>query len=261
MLRTFAMIKPDATQRNLETEIANFIRNSGWAIIKSVPCTLLRAQAAWLYREHEGKDFFPGLVDYTTSGPVVLLLLEWDDRIPRSVADAPSLFRQHMGATDHTQAAEGTIRKAFAIGYRENSIHGSDGADAAIREISYFFGTEHVANSIVKPNTALVLSYVDGANYKRTKTWTVSGGFTEEQKVLFLETLDEEGFFVPTAVDLPCLFDTPWTPDDHSFHRIDDIYLTASSPDDSRTIDQLIPIFQNIDWAEAAGETAFKYAL
>jgi len=132
---TFAMIKPDATARGVEDAMIADMEAAGFVVERREPVRLVREQAEWLYREHSGRDHFEGLVDYTVSGDVVLLLLRHDD------GGAAPLFRRLMGATDRTKAAEGTLRARYAVGYRENSIHGSDSTEAAAAEIDHFFGT------------------------------------------------------------------------------------------------------------------------
>lgn len=132
--QTFAMIKPDATQRGIEDDMMKTITEAGFRIVDTKRKTLTRAEAEHLYAEHRGKEHFDGLVDYTISGEVVLMLIEGEgDNVP---AD----FRALMGATDHTKAEPHTLRALYAVGYRENSIHGSDSPRAAIDEIIYFMG-------------------------------------------------------------------------------------------------------------------------
>ncbi len=132
--RTFAMIKPDATARGVERAMIADIEAAGFVVERNVPVRLTRTQAEWLYREHAGRDHFQGLVDYTVSGEVVLMLLRHEG------GDAAPRFRKLMGPTDRTTAPEGTLRARYAVGYRENSIHGSDSDEAAANEIAYFFG-------------------------------------------------------------------------------------------------------------------------
>lgn len=130
--QTFAMIKPDATKRGIDNDIMEYIRQNGFSIKESNKRFLTREEAEWLYREHKAKSHFKDLVDYTISGEVVLMIVEGDH------ANVPAKFRELMGATNHLEAAPGTIRAKFAIGYRENSIHGSDSPHSAIDEIIYF---------------------------------------------------------------------------------------------------------------------------
>lgn len=130
--QTFAMIKPDATARGVEKDMIADIESAGFRVVQSRRQTLTRDQAEWLYREHRARDHFAGLVDYTISGEVVMLLLEGDGE------NVPADFRKLMGATDRTKADAGTLRAKYAIGYRENSIHGSDSPRAAIDEMIRF---------------------------------------------------------------------------------------------------------------------------
>lgn len=132
--RTFGMIKPDATARGVEDAMISDIEAAGFVVEQRRRGTMTRDDAEWLYREHAGRDHFDGLVDYTISGEVVMLLLSHPE------GDAQSRFRQLMGPTDRTKAPEGTLRNRYAVGYRENSVHGSDSSDAATAEIDHFFG-------------------------------------------------------------------------------------------------------------------------
>lgn len=132
---TFAMIKPDATARNLQDDMIKYIQSQGFAVIRQYETTLTRDQAEWLYREHAQKDWFEAQIAYVTSGPVVCLYLE------RSGIDAAVDFRLLMGPTDHTKAEPHTLRAKYAVGYRENSIHGSDSEASALMELEYFFNT------------------------------------------------------------------------------------------------------------------------
>lgn len=130
--QTFGMIKPDATARGLEYRMMEHISKAGFRIVETRRLTLARSDAEWLYREHAARDHFADLVDYTISGDVVLMLIEGADD------DVATAFRRLMGATDHTKAEPGTLRAEFAVGYRENSIHGSDSVAAAKDEIAHF---------------------------------------------------------------------------------------------------------------------------
>lgn len=127
------MIKPDATARAVEGDMLQDIRTAGFEVLASERRTLERDEAEWLYREHRERDHFAALVDYTVSGEVVLLHLRADHD------NAPAAFRELMGPTDRTKAEPHTLRARYAVGYRENSIHGSDSPAAAIEEIGYFF--------------------------------------------------------------------------------------------------------------------------
>lgn len=131
--RTFAMIKPDATERGVEGEMLTVIQQAGFRILELRRTRLERADAEWLYREHAERSHFSDLVDYTISGDVVLLHLQYPS------TSAATAFRKLMGATDRTKADPGTLRALFAVGYRENSIHGSDSPEAALEELGHFF--------------------------------------------------------------------------------------------------------------------------
>lgn len=132
--RTFAMIKPDATERGIENEMLKTIADAGFTVIEQRRVTLERTQAEWLYREHKERAHFNDLVDYTISGEVLLLCLEGTDD------NVPAAFRMLMGPTDRTKAGPETLRGLYAIGLRENSIHGSDSPSAAVDELLYFMG-------------------------------------------------------------------------------------------------------------------------
>jgi nucleoside-diphosphate kinase len=127
------MIKPDATARGVQDDMIRDIEAAGFSVDRRRTCVLSREQAEWLYRDHAGKEHFPALVDYTISGEVVVLLLSRED------GDAPAAFRRLMGPTDRTKAGPDTLRARYAVGYRENSVHGSDSPDAADAEIGYFW--------------------------------------------------------------------------------------------------------------------------
>lgn len=132
-VQTFAMIKPDATARGVEGDMVSYIEQHGFRVIEKRRTTLERDEAEWLYSEHAGREHFTGLVDYTISGEVILLRLEGNGS--RTATD----FRALMGPTDRTKAEPHTLRARYAVGYRENSIHGSDSEAAATRELRYFF--------------------------------------------------------------------------------------------------------------------------
>jgi len=133
-MKTFGMIKPDATGRGVQNDMIADIEAAGFVVDENVQRKLTRDEAEWLYREHAARDHFAALVDYTVSGEVVLLRLSHEE------GDAPRRFRDLMGPTDRTKAPEGTLRARYAIGYRENSVHGSDSPEAAAAELGHFFG-------------------------------------------------------------------------------------------------------------------------
>ena len=129
--RTFSIIKPDATQRNLTGAINALIEQAGLRIVAQKRLRMSRDQAETFYAVHRQRPFFGELVDFMTSGPVVVQVLEGDNAV--------AAYRDLMGATDPAKAAAGTIRKEIARSIGENSVHGSDAADTAAKEIAQFF--------------------------------------------------------------------------------------------------------------------------
>jgi nucleoside-diphosphate kinase len=129
--RTFSIIKPDATARNLTGAVNALIEQSGLRIIAQRRVRITRAQAETFYAVHRARPFFGELVDFMISGPVVVQVLEGENAIAK--------YRDIMGATDPAKAAAGTIRKVHAKSIGENSVHGSDAADTAANEIAQFF--------------------------------------------------------------------------------------------------------------------------
>lgn len=129
--RTFSIIKPDAVKRNLIGKILSQFEAKGLSVIASKMIQLTPVQAEGFYAEHKGRDFFEPLVDFMTSGPIVVQVLEGENAI--------ALNREIMGATNPENAVEGTVRAQFALSMRENSVHGSDSVESAAREIHYFF--------------------------------------------------------------------------------------------------------------------------
>ena len=129
--RTLSIIKPDATKRNLTGKIVAKFEEAGLRVVASKRVQLTAAQAGEFYGEHKERPFFGELVNFMISEPVVLQVLEGENAIAKN--------REVMGATDPAQAAEGTIRKEFALSKGENSAHGSDSPEAAAREIAFFF--------------------------------------------------------------------------------------------------------------------------
>ena len=129
--RTFSIIKPDATERNLTGRINAVIEDAGLRIIGQKRIRMSRGQAETFYEVHKERPFYGELVDFMTSGPVVVQVLEGDDAVAR--------YREVMGATNPAQAADGTIRKLYAKNVGENSVHGSDSQDNARLEIAQFF--------------------------------------------------------------------------------------------------------------------------
>jgi nucleoside-diphosphate kinase len=129
--RTFSILKPDATERNLTGAINAMIEQAGLRIIAQRRVRITREQAETFYAVHRARPFFGELVDFMISGPVVVQVLEGDNAIVR--------YRDIMGATDPGKAAAGTIRKVHAKSIGENSVHGSDAPDTALKEIAQFF--------------------------------------------------------------------------------------------------------------------------
>ena len=134
--RTFSIIKPDATARNLTGKVNAVIEDAGLRIVAQRRIQMSRAQAEKFYEVHEERPFYGELVDFMTSGPVVVQVLEGDDAVAR--------YRKVMGATNPAQADEGTIRKLYAVNVGENSVHGSDSADNATIEIAQFFTADQI---------------------------------------------------------------------------------------------------------------------
>ncbi len=129
--RTFSIIKPDATERNLTGKVNAVIEDSGLRIVGQKRIRMSRGQAETFYEVHKERPFYGELVDFMTSGPVVVQVLEGDNAVAR--------YREVMGATNPAQAADGTIRKLYAKSVGENSVHGSDSQDNATLEIGQFF--------------------------------------------------------------------------------------------------------------------------
>jgi nucleoside-diphosphate kinase len=129
--RTFSIIKPDATKRNLTGAINAKIEAAGLRVIAQKRIRMTQAQAETFYGVHKERPFFGELVEFMISEPVVVQVLEGENAI--------AAYRDVMGATNPADAAEGTIRKDFALSVGENSVHGSDAPETAAEEIAYFF--------------------------------------------------------------------------------------------------------------------------
>lgn len=134
--RTLSIIKPDATRRNLTGKINARFEENGLRIIAQKRIQLTRAQAEAFYAVHKERSFFRDLCDFMTSGPVVPQILEGENAIAKN--------REIMGATNPANADEGTIRKDFAENVEANSVHGSDSAENAAIEISFFFSATEI---------------------------------------------------------------------------------------------------------------------
>ncbi|MEA2879513.1 MAG: nucleoside-diphosphate kinase [Hyphomicrobiales bacterium] len=134
--RTFSIIKPDATERNLTGAINAIIEGAGLRIIAQKRVRITREEAETFYGVHRARPFFGELVEFMTSGPVVVQVLEGEGAIAK--------YRDVMGATDPAKAAAGTIRKVHAKSIGENSVHGSDAPDTAAKEIAQFFSGNEI---------------------------------------------------------------------------------------------------------------------
>ncbi|MFN0220061.1 MAG: nucleoside-diphosphate kinase [Hyphomicrobium sp.] len=134
--RTFSIIKPDATRRNLTGKINAVIEGAGLRIVAQKRIRWTRAQAEKFYEEHKARPFYGELVEFMMSAPIVVQVLEGEGAIAK--------YRDVMGATDPKEAAEGTVRKLFAVSKGENSTHGSDSPASAKREIELNFTSEEI---------------------------------------------------------------------------------------------------------------------
>ncbi len=134
--RTFSIIKPDATRRNLTGKIIDRFESAGLRVIASKRIRMTDEQAKGFYAVHAKRPFYNDLVAFMTSGPVVVQVLEGEDAIARN--------REVMGATNPAEAAEGTIRKDFAESIEANSVHGSDAPETAGEEIRFFFQDDEI---------------------------------------------------------------------------------------------------------------------
>jgi nucleoside-diphosphate kinase len=134
--RTFSILKPDATRRNLTGAINAMIEQAGLRIVAQRRIRMTREQAETFYAVHRERPFFGELVEFMTSAPVVVQVLESENAIAR--------YREVMGATDPAKAAAGTIRKVHALSVGENSVHGSDAPETAEKEIAQFFSGNEI---------------------------------------------------------------------------------------------------------------------
>jgi nucleoside-diphosphate kinase len=134
--RTFSIIKPDATKRNLTGKITDRFESNGLRIVASKRIHMTREQAGGFYAVHKERPFYNDLVDFMISGPVVVQVLEGENAIAKN--------REIMGATNPAEADEGTIRKDFAESIDANSVHGSDAPETAVEEIKFFFSDEEL---------------------------------------------------------------------------------------------------------------------
>ena len=134
--RTFSIIKPDATRRNLTGRITARLEDAGLRVIASKRVWMTRSQAEGFYAVHKERPFFDNLCEFMTSGPVVIQVLEGENAVSKN--------REIMGATNPAEAAGGTIRKDFAESIEANSVHGSDAPETAGQEISYWFADTEI---------------------------------------------------------------------------------------------------------------------
>ncbi|NHK27430.1 nucleoside-diphosphate kinase [Parvularcula flava] len=134
--RTFSIIKPDATRRNITGKIISKLEEGGLRVVASKRIHMSQEQAEGFYAVHKERPFFGELVEFMMSGPVVVQVLEGENAVARN--------REIMGATNPADAAEGTIRAEFAESIGENSVHGSDGPDTAKDEIAFFFSDDEI---------------------------------------------------------------------------------------------------------------------
>ena len=134
--RTFSIIKPDATRRNLTGAVTKMLEDAGLRVVASKRIQMTKEQAEGFYAVHKERPFFGELVEFMTSGPVVVQVLEGEDAVVRN--------RKIMGATNPADADEGTIRKTFAESIEANSVHGSDSDENAAIEIAFFFDEDEI---------------------------------------------------------------------------------------------------------------------
>ena len=138
MIRTFSIIKPDATKRNITGAINKIIEDNNLIIIAQKRIQLSKEKAEGFYFVHKEKPFFNDLIEYMTSGPVIVQVLQGKNAVTE--------YRKIMGATNPANAEEGTIRNKFALNIQENSVHGSDSEENAKKEIDYFFEESEICN-------------------------------------------------------------------------------------------------------------------
>ena len=131
--RTLSIIKPDGVSRNLIGKLLSRFESNGLQVVAMKMIHLTKREAEGFYAVHKERPFFSSLTDYLSSGPIVVQVLEGENAIARN--------REIMGATNPVEAAEGTIRKDYALDIEQNTVHGSDSAESAASEITYFFAT------------------------------------------------------------------------------------------------------------------------
>ena len=129
--RTLSIIKPDAVERNLVEKIKNIFSKNNFSILESKKLHITKDEAAEFYKVHQSKPFYNELCSYLSSGPIIVMILEGENAI--------AAYRKVMGATNPKDAEENTIRKLYGLSIDKNSVHGSDSADNATKEINFFF--------------------------------------------------------------------------------------------------------------------------
>lgn len=134
--RTLSIIKPDAVAKNVIGKIYSRFETNGLTIVAAKMLHLDEEKAGGFYKEHEGRPFYPALIEFMTSGPVVVQVLEGENAIAKN--------RELMGATNPKEAAAGTIRADFASSIDANAVHGSDSPESAAREVAYFFAEDEI---------------------------------------------------------------------------------------------------------------------
>ncbi|MEI2385992.1 nucleoside-diphosphate kinase [Breoghania sp. JC706] len=134
--RTFSMIKPDATKRNVTGKIIDRLESAGLRVVAQKRVWMSLREAEGFYAEHKARPFFGELTEFMSSGPTIVQVLEGENAVAKN--------REIMGATNPADAAEGTIRKDFALSIGENSVHGSDALETAKREIAYWFSETEI---------------------------------------------------------------------------------------------------------------------
>ena len=129
--QTLSIIKPDAVERNLESQIKSFFEKNNLKIIKSKKVKISKEEASEFYKVHQTKPFYNQLCEYLSSGPIIVMILEGENSI--------KVYREIMGSTDPKSAKKGTIREKYGISIDKNSVHGSDSQENATKEINFFF--------------------------------------------------------------------------------------------------------------------------
>ena len=129
--QTLSIIKPDAVERNLDSEIKSFFEKNNLKIIKSKKVKISKEEASEFYKVHQTKPFFGELCNYLSSGPIVVMILEGENVVSKN--------RQLMGATDPKKAEDGTLRKMYGLSIDKNSVHGSDSVENGKIEVNFFF--------------------------------------------------------------------------------------------------------------------------